>query len=58
MQTITRQLRPAQAEVHRAAHDQDLLEVPKRAQLDREVEANRAYQPYLIPEPVSVPDKK
>jgi hypothetical protein len=30
-------LRPAQAEVHRTAHNQDLIEVPKRAQLDREV---------------------
>jgi hypothetical protein len=30
---------PAQAEVHRAAHDQDLIEVPMRARLDREAEA-------------------
>ena len=30
----------AQVEVHRAAHDQDLVEVPKRARLDREAENN------------------
>jgi hypothetical protein len=38
MQTIPTILRPAQDEVHRAAHDQDLVEVPKRAALDRENE--------------------
>jgi hypothetical protein len=32
-------LRPAQAEVQRAALNQDLFEVPKRAQLDRAAEA-------------------
>jgi hypothetical protein len=31
-------LRPAQNEVHRTAHNQDLIEVPKRALLDREAE--------------------
>jgi hypothetical protein len=35
MQNIVRKLRPAQNEVHRAAHDQDLVEVPRRALLDR-----------------------
>jgi hypothetical protein len=38
MQTTPRILRPAQNEVHRAAHEQDLIEVPKRAMLDREVQ--------------------
>jgi hypothetical protein len=38
MQTTPKTLRPAQAEVHRPAHDQDLIEVPKRAKLDREAE--------------------
>jgi hypothetical protein len=38
MQTTPRILRPAQNEVHRGAHNQDLLEVPKRAILDREAE--------------------
>jgi len=35
MQTTPTVLRPAQKEVHQAAHDQDLIEVPKRAILDR-----------------------
>jgi len=39
MQTTTARLRPAQAEVRRTAHDQDLIEIPKRAKLDREAEA-------------------
>jgi hypothetical protein len=39
MQTTSETLRPAQAEVHRTAHNQDLTEVPKRAKLDREAEA-------------------
>ena len=38
MQTIPIQLKPAQDEIHRTAHDQDLIEVPKRARLDREAE--------------------
>ena len=36
-----KKLQPAQAEVHRTAHDQDLIEVPKRAKLDREAEAKK-----------------
>jgi hypothetical protein len=36
MQSTAKALRPALNEVRRAAHDQDLIEVPKRAQLDRE----------------------
>ena len=31
-------LKRAEAEVNRAAHDQDLTEVPRRARLDREAE--------------------
>ena len=38
MQTIPTQLKPAQDEVQRTAHNQDLIEVPKRARLDREAE--------------------
>jgi hypothetical protein len=41
MQSITQKLRPAQAEVHRTAHDQDLIEIPKRARLDRETEGRK-----------------
>ena len=40
MQTILWKLQPAQDEVHRTAHDQDLIEVPKRARFDREAENN------------------
>jgi hypothetical protein len=36
MQNIVRKLQPAQKEIHQAAHDQDLVEVPRRAKLDRE----------------------
>jgi len=36
MQSTARVLQPAQNEVQRAAHNQDLVEVPKRAQVDRE----------------------
>jgi hypothetical protein len=32
------QFKPAQDEVRRMAHDQDLIEIPKRARLDREAE--------------------
>jgi hypothetical protein len=45
MQITPAPLRPAQAEVHRAAHDQDLIEVPKRARLDREAEGKREQKP-------------
>jgi hypothetical protein len=47
MQTTPRKLIPAQAEVHSAAHNQDLIEVPKRARLDREAEGRTA--PPVIP---------
>jgi hypothetical protein len=44
MQNITEKLKPAQDEVQRTAHDQDLIEVPKRARLDREAEHKRVSQ--------------
>jgi hypothetical protein len=47
MQTATEKLLPAQKEVHRTAHDQDLVEVPKRARLDRDAEAKNFLQ--IIP---------
>jgi hypothetical protein len=47
MQTTPKVLRPAQNEVHKAAHDQDLVEVPKRAQLDRENDGQRFDLPKL-----------
>jgi hypothetical protein len=45
MQTNTQHLRPALNEVHRTAHNQDLIEVPKRAKLDREAERSKDMQP-------------
>ena len=48
MQTTAMKLRPAQNEVHRAAHDQDLVEVPRRARLDREVEGTKLNLPKLV----------
>jgi hypothetical protein len=47
MQSTAKELRPAQNEVHRAAHDQDLVEVPKRAQLDRDNDGARLDLPKL-----------
>jgi hypothetical protein len=47
MQTTEKVLRPAQNEVQRAAHDQDLVEVPKRAQLDRDNDGARLGLPKL-----------
>lgn len=49
MQTTQMILRPAQKEVHRTAHDQDLVEVPKRAVLDREAEGKRYALPDIEP---------
>ena len=45
MQKITTRLRPALTEVHRAAHDQDLVEIPRRARLDREAENHEIHLP-------------
>jgi len=47
MQTTPKTMRPAQTEVHRTAHDQDLIEVPKRAKLDREAEVKEI--PQILP---------
>ncbi|MGA3132048.1 MAG: hypothetical protein ABSD59_14670 [Terracidiphilus sp.] len=47
MQNIVKKLQPAQTEVHQAAHNQDLVEVPKRAQLDRENDGEGLDQPNL-----------
>ncbi|MGA2888278.1 MAG: hypothetical protein ABSE51_09530 [Terracidiphilus sp.] len=55
MQTTPDTLRPAQAEVHRTAHNQDLTEVPKRAMLDRRAEQLKDQQSASVPEPVSDP---
>ena len=45
MQPMPVKLRPAQAEVHQTAHDQDMQEIPKRARLDREAEAVAHHDP-------------
>lgn len=39
-QLVTNPLQKALAEVHRGAHNQDLFEIPKQAELDREREAH------------------
>jgi hypothetical protein len=44
MESITKKMIPAQKEVHRTAHDQDLVDVPKRARLDREAEGRNLRQ--------------
>jgi hypothetical protein len=49
MQSIVTKLKPAQDEVHKTAHDQDLIEVPKRAQLDREAEHSKQFPPVQDP---------
>jgi len=54
MASSERSLRDALAEVRVAAHDQDLVEVPKRAMLDRKAEQRQAGQPLAFPEPVTV----
>jgi hypothetical protein len=45
MKNATLKLRPTLAEVHRTAHDQDLVEVPKRARLDRAAENHEIHLP-------------
>jgi len=45
MQHEAKKFQPAQAEVHRTAHDQDLIEVPRRARLDREAEKHATNPP-------------
>jgi hypothetical protein len=54
MQTTPRQLKPAQDEVQLAAHNQDLIEVPKRARLDREAENNKNLQMPQVAVQVSI----
>lgn len=49
MQNIVKKLQPAQIEVHQAAHDQDLVEVPRRAWLDRVAEGKRLELPDVQP---------
>jgi hypothetical protein len=49
MQSIVATLKPAQNEVHRTAHSQDLVEVPKRAKLDRVAEGKRFDLPEVEP---------
>ncbi|MGA2350653.1 MAG: hypothetical protein ABSF70_09500 [Terracidiphilus sp.] len=44
MANTARTFRDALSEVHRTAHDQDLIEVPKRAMLDREAEKKKDQQ--------------
>lgn len=44
MQTVPSKLKPAQEELQRTAHDQDLIEIPKRARLDREAENDGSAQ--------------
>jgi hypothetical protein len=48
MQNIVRRLQPAQKEVRQAAHDQDLVEVPRRAQLDRDNDGATLDLPKLV----------
>jgi hypothetical protein len=54
MQTIPTQLKPAQDEVQRTAHYQDLIEVPKRALFDREAENDKDLRMPQSAGPVSV----
>ena len=45
MQNEPKNFHLAQAEVHRTAHSQDLVEVPKRALLDRKAESHEIHLP-------------
>jgi hypothetical protein len=58
MQTTHENLRPAQKEVYRAAHSQDLIEVPKQAQVDRETEAANYQLPSSKPEAQAKNDRQ
>ncbi|MGA9068734.1 MAG: hypothetical protein WB424_00680 [Terracidiphilus sp.] len=58
MATNSQFLRAALLEVRVAAHDQDLVEVPRRAMLDRKAEHRQVGQPLAFPEPVTVPEAK
>jgi hypothetical protein len=58
MASTAQELREAIREVRVIEHNQDLVEVPKRAQLEREAEQAKAVQPLALPEPIAVPEKK
>ena len=58
MATYEQSLCEVLKEVRVAAHDQDLVEVPRRAMLEREAEQAKASQPLAFPEPVTVPSTK
>jgi hypothetical protein len=49
MQSIVTSLKPAQKEVHKTAQDQDMIEVPKRAKLDRVAEGKQFDLPEVEP---------
>jgi hypothetical protein len=49
MQSFVSKLKPAQDEVHKTAHDQDMVEVPRRARLDREADGERFDLPEVEP---------
>ncbi len=51
MSQIANPLQKALAEVHRGAHNQDLFEVPRQAELDREREAQELRLPAPPPTP-------
>jgi hypothetical protein len=57
MRTIFEKLKPAQHEVQKTAHDQDLIEVPKRSLLDREAEHTVATQGMSRSRKFGQPDK-
>jgi hypothetical protein len=48
MQPSIRRLRDAENEIDRTAHEQDLIEVPKRARLDREAETRRLSREFPV----------
>jgi hypothetical protein len=50
MQNVPNPLIPAQEEIHRTAHAQDLIEVPKRAKLDRDAEAQQSSKSFPVTE--------
>jgi hypothetical protein len=58
MTSFAQSLRATLAEIRVAAHDQDLVEVPRQAMLDREAEHAKARLPLAFPEPVMVPGPK
>lgn len=48
MLNVREKMRRAQDEVRHGAHDQDLIEVPRRAMLDRRAEARIVEQPVEV----------